>query len=205
MEKENILGVIIIFIYIIILLYFIQNKFFYDRKWIIENNNKQYILRNELDNYNDLILKARMLEILIKNIEILIVHINDKYSHDTQTYYWLKYLNEFDVRDISEAKWKENITSYTLNKKHIFLCMQSQQTKEIYSLNTLTYVLLHELAHFCNFDKKGNPIMGHGPEFMYLNTFLIREAVEIGIYNYINYSKNNEEYCGITLNSSILG
>lgn len=203
MEKKNILGVIIIFIYIIILLYFIQNKFFYDRKWVIENNNKQYILRNELDNYDDLILKARMLEILIKNIEILITHINNKYS--IETHYWIKYLNEFDVRDISEAKWKENITSYTLDKKHIFLCMQSKETKEIYSLNTLTYVLLHELAHFCNFDKNGNPIMGHGAEFMYLNTFLTREAVEIGIYNYINYSKNNEEYCGITINSSVLG
>lgn len=202
MEKENIIGVIVIFIYIIILLYFIQNKFFYDKKWIIEKNNNQYILRNELDNYDDLILKARMLETLIKNMEFLIIHLNNKYS---DTPHWLKYLNEFDVRDISEAKWKDNVTSYTLDKKHIYLCMQSRKTKQIYSLNTLTYVLLHELAHFCNFDKNGNPIMGHGPEFMYLNTLLMKEAIEIGIYDYINYSKNNEEYCGITITSSILG
>ena len=75
MEKENIIGVIVIFIYIIIVLYFIQNKFFYDKKWIIEKNNNQYILRNELDNYDDLILKAQMLETLIKNIEFLIIHL----------------------------------------------------------------------------------------------------------------------------------
>ena len=41
-----------------------------------------------------------------------------------------------------------------------------------------------------NFTINGKAILGHGPEFKYIFSFLITEAVKIGIWKYIDYSKN---------------
>ena len=66
------------------------------------------------------------------------------------------------------------------------------------------YVVLHELAHMANYDKYGYPIQGHGIEFINIFKLLVTEAINIGIYNYSDYSKVPQEYCGIMLNTSVL-
>lgn len=52
--------------------------------------------------------------------------------------------------DINTVVLVKSNESYTLDKKKIFMCMTDKNGK-YYDENTLTYVLLHELAHVrCN-------------------------------------------------------
>ena len=66
------------------------------------------------------------------------------------------------------------------------------------------YVILHELAHLCNFNKYGIPINGHGSEFKKIFKALVKESINLQIYTYKNYNESPVEYCGIIINSHIL-
>jgi hypothetical protein len=55
-----------------------------------------------------------------------------------------------------------------------------------------------------NYDSRGNPIEGHGIEFVEKFRFLLKESINLGIYNYEDYSKKPKEYCGITINNNVL-
>jgi predicted SprT family Zn-dependent metalloprotease len=65
------------------------------------------------------------------------------------------------------------------------------------------YVILHELAHLCNYDRNGYPIMGHGEEFRQIFKLLVAESMDIGVYKYENYTQKPEEYCGIMITTNI--
>jgi predicted SprT family Zn-dependent metalloprotease len=66
------------------------------------------------------------------------------------------------------------------------------------------YVILHELAHLCNYDNMGNPIQGHGLEFKNIFKLLVIEAIRLNLYEYIDYSDTPHEYCGIMISTTIL-
>jgi hypothetical protein len=85
------------------------------------------------------------------------------------------------------------------------VCLRTRdQDEKLYNINLLMYVILHELAHLCNYDESGNPIQGHGKEFKDNFYLFIVEAIKIGIYTYIDYTEKPEEYCGIMVSSTIL-
>ena len=66
------------------------------------------------------------------------------------------------------------------------------------------YVILHELAHLCNYDNMQNPIHGHGLEFKNIFKLLVIEAIRLNLYEYIDYSDTPHEYCGIMISTTIL-
>jgi hypothetical protein len=106
---------------------------------------------------------------------------------------------------LSEAAIDNRYTTFTVNKADMHVCLRTRdQNEKMYEINLLMYVILHELAHFCNFDPNGNPINGHGEEFKSIFKLLVVEAVKIGVYEYTDYSKHPREYCGMYMNSSIL-
>jgi hypothetical protein len=85
------------------------------------------------------------------------------------------------------------------------VCLRTRdQDEKLYNINLLMYVILHELAHLCNYDESGNPIQGHGKEFKENFYLFIVEAIKIGIYTYTDYTEKPEEYCGIMVSSTIL-
>lgn len=99
---------------------------------------------------------------------------------------------------VSERKPGDKLTSYTLNKDSMHFCFRNGKG-EAHDLNTLTFVLIHELAHLscaaCN---------NHDKNFNKRFHFLIHEAVSAGIYTPQNFRKNPVTYCGITINDSPL-
>ena len=106
---------------------------------------------------------------------------------------------------ISEGALDLRYTTYTIDKQDIHICLRTRDKFEnIYDIDLLMYVVIHELAHLCNYDKNGSPIIGHGFEFKYIFKFLIEESIKIGIYKYTDYARNPKEYCGMQLSSSIL-
>jgi predicted SprT family Zn-dependent metalloprotease len=85
------------------------------------------------------------------------------------------------------------------------ICLRTRDAHEkIYDIDLLMYVVLHELAHVCNYTRYGIPIQGHGNEFKNIFKFLVEEAVSAGLYVYTDYSKSPVNYCNMILSSSIL-
>lgn len=82
------------------------------------------------------------------------------------------------------------LSSFTLAKKDITLCMRTAQKGNLYDLNTLAYVLLHELGHVMS------DTLDHGNDFVFCFKIILRFAVGLGLYTQIDYAKYPVNYCG---------
>lgn len=78
---------------------------------------------------------------------------------------------------ISQLRLYKGNKSYTLNKSKIFLCLKDR-SGEYYPLSTLSYVLLHEVAHLLN-----SKDVGHTEEFHRVFDDLLDKAKQLQIYN----------------------
>lgn len=107
--------------------------------------------------------------------------------------------NKIDSIVLRETEEGTNNTSYTINKgEEMVICLRSKKNNKFHDMNELMYVTIHELAHV------GNPELDHTPLFYKINKFLLKEAIELGIYRYVNYNIDSKDYCGIDLNNTIL-
>lgn len=200
---------ILIIIAIILIIYFLYNIFIkYSEVVYIKSDidNNHYIIRRGNKDEKYLKKSANVLSEINKRIEKLIVHLDVNFKNDNDKNYFIKKLKEnYSFSILSEAAIDSRYTTYTINKQEMHICLRTRDNNEnMYDINLLMYVILHELAHLCNYDMNGNPIQGHGEEFRNIFKFLIIEAIKLNIYEYENYSKNPKEYCGIILASSIL-
>ena len=79
------------------------------------------------------------------------------------------------------------------------LCLrQKDEEKSFVEKNVLLYVAIHELAHLMTDE------IGHTPKFWTNFRFLLTEAVDIGIYVKVDYSKKPADFCGIKVSSSVI-
>ena len=95
---------------------------------------------------------------------------------------------------------KTGVTSYAEDKSTLILCLRKKTPNErgeyeLHDINTMMFVVLHELAHMMN-DR-----WGHDKEsrFWTLFKFLLANAVECGVYKPIDYSYHPITYCGLRL------
>lgn len=160
------------------------------------NNKSEYYLKqssNTLGEINIRILK-------------LIGHLNDKYKDDRTKMHFLNKLSKnYNYNILSEAAIDSRYTTYTIDKQDMHICLRTRDKDEkLYDINLLMYVVLHELAHLCNYSESGNPIEGHGEEFKQIFQMLVIEGIKIDIYSYVDYTQQPSEYCGIIVSSTIL-
>jgi hypothetical protein len=106
---------------------------------------------------------------------------------------------------IKESSAYSSYTSYSLNKgEEIVFCIRSKsissyiQKNNMHEFNLVMYVLLHEISHIAC------PEYDHTPLFKSIFKFICEEAIELGIYKYINFIDKPREYCGMYINESIL-
>ena len=92
----------------------------------------------------------------------------------------------FDTIDIREGS-----SSYTEDKSIIYLCLRDESGK-YYPMNTLIYVVLHEIAHMLNKDN-----FGHTPEFHKVFDKLLCKAAAKGVYDPKQPHAN--WYCGVDI------
>ena len=149
---------------------------------------------------------ANTLARINSKVEQLIVHLDENFSSDpTKTYFITKLKSAYSPYMISEAEVDPRYTTYTVDKEEMHICLRTRdKTENIYELNTLMYVVLHELSHLCNYTPDGYPIQGHGEEFKMIFRFLVQQSIKIGVYNYTDYTRFPINYCGITLSSQIV-
>jgi hypothetical protein len=200
---------ILFFITIVILvIYIIMNINSTETLYIESNidNNKYLIRRGKLKTNEYLQESANTLAEINKRVVILIDYLDSKYKDDFSKNYFIRKLkSNYNPNILSEAAIDKRYTTYTIDKSNMHVCLRQRDSIEkVYDINLLMYVILHELAHLCNYNIHGEAIQGHGEEFRSIFKFLIIESIKIGIYNYEDYTEIPKEYCGIIINTTIL-
>ena len=78
------------------------------------------------------------------------------------------------------------------------MCIREKTSNKLVPINTVTFVLIHELAHIATTE------IGHTPLFWNNMRWLLKESVKIGIYDYIDYNNDPQPYCGIQVSDTPL-
>lgn len=103
---------------------------------------------------------------------------------------------------ITESDGNTVYTSYSVNKgEEIVFCLRSRKfgnNGALHLKNLIMYVALHEMSHVAC------PEYGHTELFKKIFAFITTEAIKMKLYTFINFSRNNHEYCGIDITESII-
>lgn len=90
----------------------------------------------------------------------------------------------------------------------IEMCLRSKYDTSIWnSMNTLTRVHVHELAHSADFHFRQDGEEAHGPDFYRLMNTLLKIAEHEGLYSCAQYTRSNGAFCGLRLteNETVCG
>jgi predicted metal-dependent hydrolase len=192
--------ILIIFILILFLIvYIFYNNTYYKDNLINEIStvdNEEYLVRN----VDDKSKAANTLATIKNNIKKLVLHLKNNISeYEAEKEYINNLVKRTKQINIMETPNDEKNTSYTINKgEKIVICLRSKFLNEIHDINTIMYVVIHELAHV------GCPEYGHTPLFKKIFIFLLKESHKINIYIPVDYRKKPQDYCGMTINEYLL-
>jgi hypothetical protein len=133
---------------------------------------------------------ADILAKLSKNTRIIIEHLKEHHYEDVRVVRLEKRLKELNIE---EAVLEEGSSSYTINKGELMAFCLRHKTKDrkFHNIQTLMFVLIHELAHVMSVSE------GHNAEFMVNFKFILKEAAKSGVYIPVDYSYNPMKYCGV--------
>ena len=189
----KLLSKIIISIFIFIILFKLYD-FYFNNLTLTKSNfdGKQYKVRNEENKTS----AADILAELRNRLEKLCIHLKKKYETNNKCVNLIK--KRFRPQNISETPEHSKNTSYSVNKgEQLVFCIRPRNDKtKFHDVNLLMFVAIHELAHV------GSVTIGHNDEFYDNFVFLLNEAIEINVYQKINFDKDNKDYCGMKITSS---
>jgi hypothetical protein len=193
------IAVILTLILIFLILYIFYYYSYYKDNLVVEKatiDNKEYWVRNVKDKS----IAANTLATIKINIQKLVTYFKDNKSlFKKDTEYIKNLIDRTKEINIMETPSDEEHTSYTINKgEKIVLCLRSKFLNNIHDMNTIMYVVIHELAHVAC------PEYGHTPLFKKIFIFLLKQSEKINIYKSIDYRIKPQDYCGMTINEFIL-
>jgi len=156
-------------------------------------DHRKYLVRNVEDKQE----AADMLANMRDRLDKLINYMKMNYPNDDRV---KRLIRKFNPDRISESLRGSKYTSYSINKgEKIVLCLRSKDmSQRLTDINTLMFVTLHELAHIMTIS------IGHTKEFWSNFKFILKIAVQLGVYDNVDYSKSPQPYCGIEVNDSPL-
>ena len=130
-------------------------------------------------------------------LEQFVDHLKKNFSVDVRVE---RIQENFRSDKISEGSENSKYTSYSINKgEKIVLCIRSKdQQKKLVDLNTMMFVVLHELAHIAT------KSIGHTPEFWDNFKWILKEAVGTNTYISQDFRSKPVEYCGIQITDNPL-
>jgi len=185
----NLVGylLIIFIIAISIKIYFDSETF--NLKCIISTvDGNKYCVRER----SKLTLAADKLANVTNKLKTLVSELGKKYP-DREN---IKRLTEgFNPKKISETLPTSEFTAYSENKgEKIAFCLDTDKNSgKLIDENTLVFVGIHEISHIAT------KSVGHTNEFWTNFKFLLEEAARLSIYTPIDYKKNPQKYCGMTI------
>ena len=187
--------ILCIIILIFISIYFIYRNLYTNDNLAYEKStldNNYYWVRNSPDKS---IAANTLAQIKINMVKLIDYLKENKNSFPDYMSYINDLIKRTRVINIMETPADEKYTSYTINKgEKIVFCLRSKILDTIHDMNTLMYVVIHELAHV------GCPEFGHTPLFRKIFKFLLIQSKKIGIYTPIDYRMKPQYYCGMTIN-----
>lgn len=196
MLDKNLIESVIFCIILFIILYFSITYY--------NNRNHTYVKADDGNEYRVQIAEdnkesANLLSDAITRVKTLLDHLKKSESQDIRTKTLLSRFNPNNITENDPQEMKSGVTSYTVNKgEKIVVCLR-QRNNNFVEINTLMYVIIHELAHICDLTSQQ-----HDEKFWNNFEWLLEHAVNIGIYNYVDYSKDQEPYCGMNITSNVL-
>ena len=191
-KKINFFALILIIFIIgmILKIYFESSNF--QLKCIVSNvDGNTYCVRERLK----LELVADLLAKVTQKLKKVVKHANEKYPERENV---KRLVKNFNPKKINEILPTSKFTAYSENKgeKLAFCTTKTKKGSELIDENTLTFVALHELSHIAT------KSIGHTDEFWNNFKFIIEMAKEINVYKPIDYKKNPQPYCGMTINDN---
>lgn len=187
---------IVLFIgFVVIISLFIHNEATNSGVIYVESNvdGRKYLVRNVEDKE----AAADLLADMRGRIEKLLNYMKTIHPSDPRV---KRLIMKFDPEKISESIAGSKYTSYSINKgEKIVLCLRTKDKQaKLTDINTLMFVTLHEIAHIMTIS------VGHTKEFWSNFKFILKNAVEVGVYHNVDYKKDPQPYCGIEVNDSPL-
>ena len=168
----------------------------------IYNKNKNVtVLKSTNDNRKyrllDLPGKEKCMEILVqlnKNVIQLLSYVKDEEREGIKDL-----LDNYRPDSLCENLENRSLQAYSLNKgEEICLCLREPENELeiIDDMNTLMFVLVHELSHLMTDD------IGHTNKFWNNMAYLLKKASEINLYTPINYSVTPVMYCDVKIDET---
>jgi len=156
-------------------------------------DKKEYLVRSLPDKQEaaDLIANIRA------KLEKFVEHMIKQFAKDERV---VQMKENFRSDKISEGSESAKYTSYSINKgEKIVLCIRSKDaSKKLVDLNTMMFVILHELAHI------STKSVGHTTEFWDNFKWILKEAVNTGAYISQDFNSKPVEYCGMNITDNPL-
>ncbi len=172
---------------VIILIMYVQNH--YGEVEYVESmiDKKQYLVRKLSDKQS----AADYLASVNKDLTQLVKQYPS--NPDVQQMY-----RNYNPEAVSEGSIDSGYTSYSVNKgEKLILCIR-QKDGSFVEKNVIMYVAIHELSHIMTKE------VGHTAMFWDNFKFLLKEAIDIGIYIKVDFNSDPHEYCGIQITNSII-
>lgn len=183
--------VFVIVIITILLILFLYYEYRYSELIKVKSSidNREYLVRNRDDKQQATDLLAN----IVKNLNTLV-----NYSKNKGVFKRL--VEKYNQDNISESLSNSKYTSYSVNKgeKIVFCIRHKDKNESLVDLNTMMFVALHEMAHL------ESKTIGHNKEFWDNMTEILKAAIELGIYTYVDYKEMPVKYCGIQVTATPL-
>jgi hypothetical protein len=174
-------------------------------------NNKYYVVRNMKDKQqaadllgNITINLSKIVDYIKKtNCDVLQKKYYD--GNDKKSLNYIKscqklLISNYNPDNISESSPDAEYTSYSVNKGEqlIFCLRKKKEGDKLVSLNTMMFVSIHELGHLMTAS------IGHTPEFWENFKILLKIAIDIGVYKYVDFKASPVKYCSLEITDSPL-
>jgi hypothetical protein len=154
-------------------------------------DGKLYRVRDMRDKQQaaDLLAKVRL------RMKKLYVHLASTFPDKPQV---KRLLQRFEANPerILEATPDAEHTSYSVNKgESVHLCLRQRQgaDENLVNENVMVFVSLHEMAHMIT------DSVGHEPEFWNNFGWLLKQAENLGVYQYQDFKAHPVRYCGTNI------
>jgi hypothetical protein len=188
--KLNMFGLIIIlFIILIALKLYYESDVFNLRCIVSTADGRKYCVRerNEIEKASNLLAQTT------DKLSYLVENLNNRFKNRENVQ---RLVENFNPTTIKETLPTSEYTAYSENKgEKLAFCLNknNNNNNNLIDQNTLMFVAIHEIAHIMTLS------VGHTDEFWQNFKFLLENAVQLGIYEPIDYKKNPKNYCGMNI------
>ena len=188
--KLNMFGLIIIlFIILIALKLYYESDVFNLRCIVSTADGRKYCVRerNEIEKASNLLAQTT------DKLSYLVENMNNRFKNRENVQ---RLVENFNPTTIKETLPTSEYTAYSENKgEKLAFCLNknNNNNNNLIDQNTLMFVAIHEIAHIMTLS------VGHTDEFWQNFKFLLENAVQLRIYEPIDYKKNPKNYCGMNI------